>query len=226
VRCEVELDEDALAAGPGAGDLADLLVPGCVRLSGGGPPLELAGLPYLTLRDLVGGLVEAARAEQRGDPTCSLRLGRSGRAPDARLTFDLEAGTLALDDAPAVAARPLALGGAVRDAVARLAGRLGAALAFPPGTQEPIRKIMEEVVAAAPVVEWRKRLAIVEQEHRRSFAPRFYGSCFRDGECACLHTRRKVSNRPLVVVYHASPIISVQRRCAGKASKTFHTMPG
>lgn len=126
VRCEVTLDEEARPpAGAGPGGLAGLLVPGAVRLAVLERALLLEGLPFLTLRDLVDGLAEVARAEHRGDRTAAIRLGRTGRAADAVLLFDLAAGALTLGGGPPLPATPLDVARAAEAAVAWLDGRLG-----------------------------------------------------------------------------------------------------
>jgi putative pyrroloquinoline-quinone binding quinoprotein len=159
VQAEVELDEDQLEAGAAGADheLAALLLPGRVGLRAGGRALPIDGLPFLTLRDLVAGLSEVARAEQRGDPEAAIRLGRTGGAGrpgragpsgDVTLRLDLAAGTLAWDGAPAVQAGPLELGQAARRAVDQLAGLLAAAQ-----PEQPEHPALAELRAAAVAAE-------------------------------------------------------------------------
>lgn len=152
LRCEVRLDDDDWAGpGPGAGQpgLADLLWPGRVTLATGGPgpPLVVAGFPYLTLRDLVAGLAEVARAEHRGDSRCDLKLGQAGRAADQTLRFDLRARTLALPGSPPAPAHPVELGEAVRHAVERLAAL--AAAGHPARAENPLLLDLRAAAGAA-----------------------------------------------------------------------------
>ncbi len=148
VRCEVTIDEAHLeearpdAAGPAG--LAGLLVPGVTRLAFGPAAVEVAGLPFLTLRDLVGGLAEVARAEHRGDGEATVRLGRHGRAPDLALRFDLGRGLVSWGAGQPLPARPLEVAEAALAAAAGLGASLGLA---PPG--EPAPAPLVELLAAA-----------------------------------------------------------------------------
>lgn len=125
---EVELDDDGHEPAPrhGPTGLPDLLLPGRVMASLGGAGAVLDGIPFLTLRDLVSGLEELARAAQRGDPGSTIRLGQVGRSTDLALRIDLGEATLALPGQPPEPLRPAELGAAVLGAVRRLKALLSA----------------------------------------------------------------------------------------------------
>jgi hypothetical protein len=98
VSCTVELadEEGVLAAYEGGRpDLGALLAPGIVRLAVGGEPLlELAGFPFLVLRDLAGLAGAVVSALQRGDRLASALLPHGGRGRAAAAELDLEASAL------------------------------------------------------------------------------------------------------------------------------------
>jgi outer membrane protein assembly factor BamB len=126
LRFLVSLDEEAPLPGraeePPA--LLDLLLPGRLLLRGTASELPVEGFPFLSLRDLVEGLGELARAAGRGDPAWEVRLGRPGRLGDLTIRLDLATSTLSLAGGAATRASPLDVGRAVRLAVERLAAQL------------------------------------------------------------------------------------------------------
>ncbi|MGC3998385.1 MAG: PQQ-binding-like beta-propeller repeat protein [Anaeromyxobacter sp.] len=127
VAFSIEVDDpDGVLQGYEGGrpDLGSLLLPGRLVLHGqdGREGLELAGFPFLALRDLVAGTDRALAAERRGEPAVELRLARPRRGAVLVLRLDLAAARTTADGRP-LACAPRALLRAVCEAALDL-GRL------------------------------------------------------------------------------------------------------
>ena len=129
--CAFELrdDEGLLASyrGPGA-DLGSLLCPGRVllRASDGRELADVAGPPFLVLRDLAAFAARLSEGARRGESGASVVLAGPGRNATVRLEADLASATLSRDGGEPLPCPPLLLARSVLEATVDFCGVVAA----------------------------------------------------------------------------------------------------